>query len=86
MTLAIVIVMDYIPGLSLRVTEEGEILGVDVDQMGELAYDYVTLLRDIENPEDVERVENDKGLGSTDSSVQEKSAKAEPLPTGGERV
>lgn len=39
-TMAILIVMDFIPGLSLRVSEEGEELGIDASQIGEMAYDY----------------------------------------------
>ena len=39
--------MHYIPGLSLRVTEEAEILGIDDAEMGEFAYDYVGLEQEI---------------------------------------
>lgn len=41
--------MHYIPGLTLRVTEEDEIVGIDDTEMGELAYDYVGLEQEI-NP------------------------------------
>lgn len=37
--------MNLIPGLSLRVSAENEELGVDDDQLGEFAYDYVELQR-----------------------------------------
>lgn len=40
MTMLILIVLDYIPGLSLRVSEEGEMLGLDEDQIGEWGYDW----------------------------------------------
>ena len=34
-------VMDRIPGFSLRVDSEGEVLGTDISQLGEWAYEYV---------------------------------------------
>lgn len=39
--------MHFIPGLSLRASEETEILGVDDAEMGEFAYDYVGLEQEI---------------------------------------
>jgi Amt family ammonium transporter len=42
--------MHYIPGLTLRVSEEDEILGIDDTEMGELAYDYVGLEQEIGHP------------------------------------
>jgi len=47
MTTAILWIMHFIPGLSLRGTEEMEILGVDDAEMGEFAYDYVGLEQEI---------------------------------------
>ena len=43
MTTLILWVMHYIPGLSLRVSEEVEGRGIDDAEMGEFAYDYVGL-------------------------------------------
>lgn len=43
MTTIILWVMHFIPGLSLRSTEEAEMLGIDDAEMGEFAYDYVSL-------------------------------------------
>ena len=34
-------IIDLIPGLHLRATQEAELLGLDDDQHGEFAYDYV---------------------------------------------
>jgi len=48
MTSLILVIMDRIPGFSLRVTAEGEILGVDEDQQGEWGYDYAFIERDID--------------------------------------
>lgn len=39
-------VINYIPGLALRASEEAELLGMDDDQIGEFAYDYVEIRRD----------------------------------------
>lgn len=36
-TLLILVTLDFVPGLSLRVSEDGEDVGVDEDQVGELA-------------------------------------------------
>jgi len=38
--------VNYIPGLHLRASEEAELLGMDDDQLGEFAYDYVEVRRD----------------------------------------
>jgi Amt family ammonium transporter len=39
-------VVNKIPGLHLRASEEAELLGMDDDQLGEFAYDYVEVRRD----------------------------------------
>lgn len=39
-------IIDKIPGLKLRASEEAELLGMDDDQLGEFAYDYVEVRRD----------------------------------------
>lgn len=38
--------INMIPGLKLRASEEAELLGMDDDQLGEFAYDYVEVRRD----------------------------------------
>jgi Amt family ammonium transporter len=45
MTCIILFIMNFIPGLSLRVTAEEEEMGLDDGQLGEFAYDYVELAR-----------------------------------------
>ncbi|KAL4809552.1 ammonium transporter AmtB-like domain-containing protein [Aspergillus unguis] len=45
----ILFIINMIPGLSLRVAEEDEILGIDDAEIGEFAYDYVELTRDVIN-------------------------------------
>lgn len=38
--------INFIPGLKLRGSDEAELLGMDDDQLGEFAYDYVEVRRD----------------------------------------
>jgi Amt family ammonium transporter len=63
--------VNLVPGLKLRASEEAELLGMDDDQLGEFAYDYVEVRRDylawtpehgefngeMKNKEDKERME-----------------------------
>jgi Amt family ammonium transporter len=79
--------MHFIPGLSLRCTEEAEILGMDDAYMGEFAYDYVGLEAEIGH--DIEKDigatggarEPDhhhvKQVASTDASVEAEKEKQE---------
>ena len=48
-TCIILFLMNLIPGLSLRASEEAEILGIDDAEIGEFAYDYVELTREVVN-------------------------------------
>lgn len=45
-TVAICYVINAIPGLALRASERAELMGMDDDQLGEFAYDYVEVRRD----------------------------------------
>lgn len=47
-TMIVLVALDYLPGLSLRVSEEGELVGIDEDQIGELGYDYAFVRRDVD--------------------------------------
>ncbi|KAF2842393.1 ammonium transporter [Patellaria atrata CBS 101060] len=42
----------FVPALRLRASEEEEVLGIDDVEIGEFAYDYVELTREIKIPED----------------------------------
>jgi Amt family ammonium transporter len=46
MSAIIAYTINAIPGLNLRASEEAELLGMDDDQLGEFAYDYVEVRRD----------------------------------------
>lgn len=48
-TLLIMFVIDHIPGLHFRSTDEAEIVGMDEVEHGEYANDYVALRRDMES-------------------------------------
>jgi Amt family ammonium transporter len=45
MTCLICVVLNFIPGLKLRASEDGEMKGIDEDQIGEFAFDYVEARR-----------------------------------------
>lgn len=47
MTALIVFALDHIPGMSLRVSETAEVLGIDDSEIGEFAYEYVELTREM---------------------------------------
>ena len=48
-TCLILFIMNMIPGLRLRANEDAEILGIDDAEIGEFAYDYVELTREVLN-------------------------------------
>ncbi|MCJ1234191.1 ammonium transporter Amt1 [Varicellaria rhodocarpa] len=45
----ILFVINLIPGCGLRASEEAEVLGMDEAEIGEFAYDYVEVTRDVAN-------------------------------------
>ncbi|KAI0392394.1 ammonium transporter [Xylariaceae sp. FL0594] len=48
-TCIILFVINLVPGLKIRASEEAEILGIDDAEIGEFAYDYVELTREVLN-------------------------------------
>ncbi|KAI1768267.1 ammonium transporter [Hypoxylon sp. FL1150] len=48
-TCMILFILNLIPGLQLRASEDAEILGIDDAEIGEFAYDYVELTREVLN-------------------------------------
>lgn len=48
-TCIILFVINLIPGLKIRATEEAEVMGIDDAEIGEFAYDYVELTREVLN-------------------------------------
>ena len=63
--------MNLIPGLRLRATEEDEVLGMDDAEIGEFAYDYVELTRDVVNGDLLEDEADSKysGEGHSHSAI-----------------
>ncbi|PGH01473.1 hypothetical protein AJ79_07911 [Helicocarpus griseus UAMH5409] len=53
----ILFLINLVPGLNLRSPEEDEIMGIDDAEIGEFAYDYVEITRDVVNGIDGEFVE-----------------------------
>ncbi|ORY84684.1 ammonium transporter MEPa [Leucosporidium creatinivorum] len=76
MTYIILFIVDHIPGLKLRASEDSEILGIDETECGETGYDFVYFTRDLESPEDVHGLEhkNPVGISSSHNSSREKVA------------
>ncbi|QPG93948.1 hypothetical protein C2857_003751 [Epichloe festucae Fl1] len=66
MSSAILFLMNLVPGLSLRVSVAGEEAGVDSEECGEYAYDYVELTRHVSDSVS-------SGAVSSNSSVREKT-------------
>lgn len=89
MTMIILVIIDHIPGLSLRASEEAEIIGIDEDQCGEAGYDYAFLNRDVEQPHEHQEWLNEKATraASVGSSEHEGSEKkdGEDVKTGSPR-
>lgn len=48
-SILILFILNLIPGFHLRASEEEEIMGMDETEIGEFAYDYVELSRDVVN-------------------------------------
>lgn len=75
-TSLILFIMNMIPGLTLRATEEAEILGIDDAEIGEFAYDYVELTREVLNDVDGEGASvfsNDHGVRDYAPTGREKN-------------
>lgn len=61
--------MNLIPGLRLRASEEAEVLGMDDAEIGEFAYDYVELTRDVLNGDALIDDSDSKYSGDQDSPM-----------------
>lgn len=68
MSSAILFLMNLVPGLNLRVSVAGEEAGVDSEECGEYAYDYVELTRHVSDSVC-------SGAASSNSSVREKTTR-----------
>jgi ammonium transporter, Amt family len=75
MTTLILFIMNLIPGMSLRASEEAEILGIDDAEIGEFAYDYVELTREVLND-----IENDGGSRFSGDERQYEAVEKNSIP------
>ncbi|KID77046.1 Ammonium transporter MEP3 [Metarhizium brunneum] len=80
-------IIDVVPGLKLRASEEAELLGMDDDQHGEFSYDYVEVRRDFlawsppsgEPAHDGEMIEPQHGIQEHASMVRPMSVSDGPV-------
>lgn len=74
MSAIIAFIIDKIPGLHLRASEEAELMGMDDDQLGEFAYDYVEVRRDYLawTPAQANSHDAEKGLAERTVSSQDR--------------
>jgi ammonium transporter, Amt family len=68
----ILFLLNMIPGFHLRASEEEEMMGIDETEVGEFAYDYVELSRDVVNG-----VEEHDLVGETSRSESETDLRTE---------
>ncbi|KAK4706011.1 ammonium transporter, Amt family, partial [Phenoliferia sp. Uapishka_3] len=83
-TMIILVVLDHIPGCSLRVSTYEEIIGLDESQHGEFAFDFTHLHRDIDNPEAhqkaVEEFHPSKSQGGSETPTGSAGSDAQEKP------
>ncbi|GAA5837292.1 hypothetical protein JCM11251_004956 [Rhodosporidiobolus azoricus] len=76
-TYIILFVVDHIPGLKLRASDDAEIIGIDEAECGEVGYDFVSLRRDLDD----DHTAVGAGLSRTPSHLSnEKSGQHIPAP------
>jgi len=80
-TLILCVGIDFIPFLGLRATEDAEIIGVDVAEMGEVSYDYVHHRREAEGSYAHDPALHDKTTSrDSDKDDHVVSEKRSPVP------
>lgn len=72
-TCIILFVMNLIPGLSLRASEQAEIMGIDDAELGEFAYDYVEITREVisEDLDGMPKYSHEQQSGTPASAAKE---------------
>lgn len=66
----ILFLINLIPGCHLRASEEAEVLGIDEAEIGEFAYDYVELTRDVVNGEPIGDEDSKYSTGDRGSPIE----------------
>jgi Amt family ammonium transporter len=79
MTCIILFIMNLIPGLSLRASEEAEVLGIDEAEIGEFAYDFVEKERDYIHGHMEEGLEGAVASSSSSGHAAEKGEKGDNI-------
>ncbi|KEF52819.1 uncharacterized protein A1O9_11236 [Exophiala aquamarina CBS 119918] len=72
---AILFVLNFIPGLQLRASEQDEIMGMDETEIGEFAYDYVELSRDVVNGLEQDAAPGSRQTQSPEGDIKENDEK-----------
>ncbi|GJN93542.1 hypothetical protein Rhopal_006599-T1 [Rhodotorula paludigena] len=88
-TYLLLFIVDHIPGLSLRCSEDDEIIGLDEAHIGEHGYDFVSIRREIDDTDD-----SHAGLSRTPSHLSNEKQGAHlpasdalaPAPTAAPRA
>lgn len=76
-TCIICFILNLIPGLQLRTTENAEILGIDDAEIGEFAYDYVEITRELLS--DIEGEANSRYSADAGASFDPREKNSIPL-------
>lgn len=76
----ILVVLDYIPGLSLRVSAEAELIGIDEAEIGEYAFDYVKIRREAHYTHDGAKGLEESPAASIHEKTNGATGGAEPVP------
>ncbi|KAI9711601.1 MAG: ammonium transporter Amt1 [Candelaria pacifica] len=79
MTAIILFVMNHIPGLRLRVSEEEEIIGIDDAEIGEFAYDFVQNTREVLESEVLEETVSLHSRTPSTPTAHEKAFAPRPM-------
>merc|ERR1712072_607448 len=67
----ILFLINLIPGLHLRASDQEEIMGMDETEVGEFAYDYVEVARDVVHGVEHEAVPTHRDTPSLDDDIHE---------------
>jgi len=78
-TLIILVALDYIPGCSLRASEEAEIIGIDEAECGETGYDYVSIRRDVDLPNEHSDWVKEKNATASSANASSHDVTEKPL-------
>ena len=67
----ILFILNFIPGFHLRASEQEEVMGMDETEVGEFAYDYVELSRDVVNGIEEQEMATADGPSESETELRE---------------